>query len=149
MSERPLATMRIENDTISIVETQLQTGDRKAFIEGTCGETIIGETELITEWVARTEDKKMVGLGFMSSSGNETCLTGVLLAPEWRGLGVGRVMTRLMTDLAIRYRQRVIEVLVDQNDAATAALLDEEDFDVVPESVIPGVKRFRKELQWQ
>jgi GNAT superfamily N-acetyltransferase len=97
---------------------------------------------VVSEWRARLNDR-IVGLGILMKIDHDMCAAWVVVHPDHRNVGVGKFMCRLITDLAIRHRQRVIIAELPDDDGRVKHILEGEEFDERP-----GGGSMRKELKW-
>lgn len=153
---RLIANMQIENDVIRVVEVppfqqEYPVADFLHTIPGVIVPTL--EDRVMAEWLALCGDR-LVGAGVLVENGAIQMMAcevdlQVAVHVDYRGFGLGKLMIRTATDLAIRHRRRLIVALVAQVDLAAITVLDFEDFE--PDPIVPGSLNvvYKKVLKWQ
>jgi ribosomal protein S18 acetylase RimI-like enzyme len=101
---------------------------------------------VVANWFACTETA-VVAFGHLIEQDVETVWLWVHVLKSHRRLGLGRLMIRLGTDQAIRYRKRTILAQVENTNEPALKILDEEEFEVQPEQH-PGFTLMKKTLNW-
>lgn len=157
-SGRILGHIQIVNDTIRVAEAKLPDEIIQDYFKtldhaGRRCERPIQATDIT--WFAYAPDpedsgklEKMIGYGVLTRIAPEEVALRWVISPEYRGLGLGKLMARFGTDQAIRYRQRTITAAIDHKNEIALGILDQEDFE---SSSQPGqeIVRLKKELKWQ
>ena len=144
-SDREIGSMQIENERVVFVETNPATmGEaREQFFQSIGLGTTGLLSQIVTEWWAKIGEES-IGYACLTEYANEEVKLLALVIPKYRGTGVGKLMIRLATDQAIRYRKRAIRVnRGDTNEVGLRILEDDEYERPVNEDVL------RKELKWQ
>lgn len=137
MIGRELGLMQYENTQIRVVEARLKDEEIRKFVPK---EKDSNGTEI--QWFAYV-DLNLVAWAEMADYGHDSVWLEVMVLPQYRGVGLGKLMIRIATDLAIRYRKRAISVDMT-SDPAVTAILEAEEFEEKKD-----VNHWRKELKWQ
>ncbi len=152
MKERELGSMQIANERIRVVEksSDVDKDPQTQFSQGwpPLLDDYLGAT-VLTEWWAMTEEQKLIGWAtlFVTPGIEESVALWACVAEDRRRSGLGKLMIRMGTDQAIRYRKRTIWAEVLATNAAALSILDDEEFEKQPEAH-PGFVVLRKELKW-
>lgn len=158
-ANRPLCTFRIVNDLIEIEERKLDREALSEFLERNGmggGEVTIQLSEI--QWVAvlyteppqKDEGRKFKLLAAAGLIGSGVIVEfRVCVHKDYRSQGLGRVMTARATELAIRYRKKVIMAQSNLDNKAWAHIANRDGFDPVAEATIdlPGLMQWRKEMR--
>lgn len=150
MIARALGGMQIANDRIVVVERELSDQERAPFVIYRDPALLAdSHAKIYKEWVALTGEQVIVGVGVLFEMGdNESVVVlSAYVSPDYRRVGLGRLMLRFGTDQAIRYRKRTILAKTTDNNAAALRILEDEDFEKQAD-VLPGYAFFKKELKW-
>ena len=173
LETRELGYMTIANDRIFVIERKIAPAVVQEWInrlDGAALKTfrhIPEETDL--QWCALAPadpDSKydgfeynrgpyrMVAYASLRQVASEEVRFVWAVVEEFRGLGLGKLMARFATDMAIRYRNRKISAVVDYGHATAINILEMEDFDISTpiddhESMSGKVVKLVKELRWQ
>lgn len=151
MIDREIGRMQVENETVLFIERRVAKEDLDNFWRS-LNMTAVTYTdqEVVSEWVALMNvgaiENVMIGYGNLERTPlAQTCHAYIAVHQDHRGFGVGKFMARLITDLAIWHRQRVVLCAIAPDNTAARALADMEDFHPDDQSQ----DGFRKELQWR
>lgn len=151
---RELASMQIAGEKLRVMEKEFDISETSEFLdtvnpdEGvmpTRGVNVVGKW---LEWAAFTGESEMASwAALFPMVGSDSVILWAAVKPKFRGIGLGKLMIRLATDQAIRYRKRMIIVEVKNDNAPALQILDAEDFEKQPE-VRAGFTLLKKELKW-
>jgi len=149
MIGREIASMSIENDRVVILETRPADTVivRKEFLGKHLGGDFAAKSECIAEWYA-VIDEEPIAYAALHESGGQSVVFSVYTPDEYRGLGLGKLMIRCATDLAIVHRQRLITTMVPKTQESAIHILEEDGFDRVPSPSADSVTMV-KQLRWE
>lgn len=143
-----IGSMSIENDRVLIVETnpEMTKELKDEFFVNIPKSDLRCEYQgaiIAAEWLA-TIDDLLIGIGWLLDISDDWVALFVVVHPERRGVGLGKLMIKLATDMAIRHRKRVILIPVKECNDAAQYILEGEEFELTPDGTM-----YRKDLKWQ
>ena len=158
MKDRELAKMQVANDIFLIIEKKLDDEDavqnefRQQYLlrQESFPPQVWGGRYVEIAWWAMENETNIVGFGSLSGATltpSDTVWLWAYVTEPRRGLGLGKLLMRLGTDLAIRYRKREILTAVPSMSAPALHILDIEDFEI-DKARSGEFSVLRKELKW-
>lgn len=150
MIARALGGMQIANEKISVIEVAADWEHDAEFVRSwTPIYADIGEPSPYKRWAALSDSQSAVAIAELAElpDTKDTVLLWAFVGAEYRRVGLGRLMLRFGTDMAIRYRKRTIFAECRPDNAAAIKILEDEEFEKQPERN-PGFVLFKKELKW-
>lgn len=141
MIDRELGHMQIANETVRIVERAPESTDFFG-LHHEARLTDITWCALLLE-----EHPQIIAYAVLERLPQDVAMLRWLVAPKHRNLGIGKLMARFATDLAIRYRQLEIQVVVAESNERAINILEAEDFERGTDEA--GKLVMKKTLKWQ
>lgn len=170
MIRREIGSMTIAGTRIQVVDMKRLDADVQAFIDTLDQEALQAFThkpdmENEIQWFAEipgdltgtpvgTEPlavaARIVAYGYlMAGIKAETVLFSCVVHQDYRGVGLGKLMIRLATDLAIRHRRKFMMTAAPTANARLTDILESEEFEKADAGSTPGASVWTKELKWQ
>ncbi len=166
MIRREIGSMNIAGTRIQVLDWKLEDARVQAFIDTLDHEARVAFThkpdmEKEIQWFAlipgdmtgkpmgtESVEERIVAYGHMVAAFDEHVYFSCVVHQDYRGVGLGKLMIRLATDLAIRHRKRMVMTRALDSNKKLTDILETEEFEKQEMEAAPGTSVWAKELKW-